>query len=152
MNARITASTLLALAIGLAPASADNVKLKYVLQCGAAKAVPPESDDADPVFQTRIVATTDGQIYVRHFAASGERYDRNSQYRDMKFWSESNADNWSGVSIKQPDRTMVGRLQMDKTKRWVEYVEKLYRGGKLEMTTTHICRFAEPGPVEGEKS
>src|SRR5215468_3399091 len=81
----------LALAIGLAPASADNVKLKYILQCGAAKSVPPDVDP-DPVFQTRIVATTDGQIYVRHFAASGERYDRNSQYRDMKFWSESNAD------------------------------------------------------------
>jgi hypothetical protein len=148
MNARITASTLLALAIGLAPASADNVKIKYILQCGAAKSVPPD-DDADPVFQTRVVATTDGQIYVRHFAASG--YDRNAQYRDLRFWSESNADLWSGVSIKQPDRTMVGRLQMDKTQRWVEYTEKLYRGGKVEMTTTHICRFAEPGP-EGEKS
>jgi hypothetical protein len=35
-----------ALAIGLAPASADNVKIKYVLQCGAAKSVPPD-DDAD---------------------------------------------------------------------------------------------------------
>jgi hypothetical protein len=40
---------------------------------------------------------------------------------------------------------MVGRLQMDKTKRWVEYIEKHYRGGKLEGTTTNICRFAEPG-------
>jgi hypothetical protein len=147
---KITASTLLALAIGLAPASADNVKIKYVLQCGAAKSVPPD-DDADPVFQTRIVATTAGEIYIRHFAASGARYDRNSQYRDLRFWSETDADNWSGVSIKYPDRTMVGRIQMDKTKRWVEYIEKHYRGGKLESTTTNICRFAEPGP-EGEKS
>jgi hypothetical protein len=145
-----TASTLLALAIGLAPASADNVKIKYVLQCGAAKSVPPD-DDADPIFQTRIVATTDGEIYIRHFAASGERYDRNSQYRDLRFWSETNTDNWSGVSIRHPDRTMVGRVQMDKSNRWVEYIEKHYRGGKLESTTTNICRFAEPGP-EGEKS
>ena len=61
-----------ALAIGLAPAGADNVKIKYILQCGAAKSVPPD-DDADPVFQTRIVATTDGEIYIRHFAASGAR-------------------------------------------------------------------------------
>jgi len=144
MNARITASTLLlALAFGLAPASADNVKIKYILQCGAAKSVPPD-DDADPIFQTRIVATTDGEIYVRHFAASGARYDRNSQYRGLKFWSENNADNWSGVSIKHPDRTMVGRLSMGN-------VEKHYRGGQLESITTNICRFTEPGP-EGEKS
>jgi hypothetical protein len=142
---------IIAVCLALAtPASADNVKLKYVLQCGAAKSVPPD-DDADPIFQTRIIATTDGEIYIRHFAASGARYDRNSQYRDLRFWSETDADNWSGVSIKYPDRTMVGRIQMDKTKRWVEYIEKHYRGGKLESTATNICRFAEPGP-EGEKS
>jgi hypothetical protein len=54
------------------PASADDVKLKYILQCGAAKSVPPDSDP-DPIFQTRIVATTTGEIYIRHFAASGAR-------------------------------------------------------------------------------
>jgi hypothetical protein len=47
---------------------------------------------------------------------------------------------------------MVGRLKMDKTNRWVEYVEKHYRGGKLKSATTSVCRYAEPGPVEGEKS
>jgi hypothetical protein len=137
-----------ALAIGLNPASAED--LKYVLQCGNAKSVPPD-DDPDPIFQTRIVATTTGEIYIRHFAASGERYDRNSQYRDVKFWSDGKTDNWSGVSIKHPDRTMVGRLQMDKTNRWVEYIEKHYRGGKLESTTTSVCRYID-NDVKGEKS
>ena len=45
---------------------------------------------------------------------------------------------------------MTGRLQMDKTDRWVEYIEKLYRGGKLQSTTTSVCRFIDTGS-EGEK-
>jgi hypothetical protein len=36
---------------------------------------------------------------------------------------------------------MVGRLQIDKTDRWVEYVEKLYQSGKLQSTATSVCRF-----------
>jgi len=28
----------------------------------------------------------------------------------------------------RPDWMVVGRLQMDKTDRWVEYIEKLYQG------------------------
>ena len=100
---------LAALAIGLNPASAGDIKFK-MLQCGNAKSVPPDSDP-DPVFQTRIVTTATGEIYIRHFAASGVRYTRNEQYRDLKFWSDEKTDNWSGVSINHPDRTMVGRLQ-----------------------------------------
>jgi hypothetical protein len=100
---------LAALAIGLNPASAGDINFK-MLQCGNAKSVPPDSDP-DPVFQTRIVTTATGEIYIRHFAASGVRYTRNEQYRDLKFWSDEKTDNWSGVSINHPDRTMVGRLQ-----------------------------------------
>jgi len=33
-----------ALFIGLNPANADNIKFKYLLQCGNAKSVPPDSD------------------------------------------------------------------------------------------------------------
>jgi Putative MetA-pathway of phenol degradation len=63
---------------------------------------------------TRIVAiangeTQNGEIYIRHFVASGENYTCNKQYRDLRFWSEGNADYWSGTSVKYPDRTMVGR-------------------------------------------
>ena len=99
------------LALTTVPAMASP-EIKYVLQCGNAKSVPP--DDDDPVLLTRIVAIADGEtqngeIYIRHFVASGENYTRNKQYRDLRFWSEGNADYWSGTSVKYPDRTMVGR-------------------------------------------
>jgi len=114
--------------------------IKYALECGATKSVPAD-DDPDPIFRTRIARAVDGQLVIVHYAASGETYIRNDQYRDMRFWSDEKTDNWSGVSIKRPDWTMVGRLQMDKTDRWVEYVEKLYQGGKLQSTSTSVCRF-----------
>jgi hypothetical protein len=138
-----------ALFIGLNPANADNIKFKYLLQCGGAKSVPPDNDP-DPIVWTRIVAIEGGEIYIRHFAAGGENYTRNEQYRDLKFWSEGKTDNWSGTSIKHPNRTLVGRLQMDKTDRWVEYVEKLYSGGKLQSTTTSACRYISPDDVGGK--
>jgi len=78
------------LALTTVPATASP-DIKYVLQCGNAKSVPP--DDDDPVLLTRIVAIADGEtqngeIYIRHFVASGENYTRNKQYRDLRFWSE----------------------------------------------------------------
>ena len=124
--------------------------LKYALECGATKSVPAD-DDPDPIFRMRIARAVDGQLVIVHYAASGETYVRNDQYRDMRFWSDEKTDNWSGVSIKRPDWTMVGRLQMDKTDRWIEYVEKLYQGGKLQSTSTSVCRLIDTGS-KGEKS
>ena len=135
---------LAALAIGLNPASAGDIKFK-MLQCGNAKSVPPDSDP-DPVFQTRIVTTATGEIYIRHFAASGVRYTRNEQYRDLKFWSDEKTDNWSGVSIKRLDWTMVGTIRIEKGRQWVEYIEKLFSGGKLQTTIVSVCR-----PIPGSK-
>src|SRR2546429_7387071 len=83
-------------AVGLAAAAAPSIaataEIKYVLQCGNAKSVPPD-DDSDPVLLTRIVAirngeSQNGEVYIRHFVASGENYTRNKQYRDLRFWSE----------------------------------------------------------------
>ena len=68
----------------------------------------------------------------------------NKQYRDLRFWSEGNADYWSGTSVKYPDRTMVGRIGIHSRRQWIEYVEKHYRGGKLESTTTFACRPIKP--------
>jgi hypothetical protein len=31
-------------------------------------------------------------------------------------------------------------VRMDKGGQWVEYTEKLFRGGKLEATTVSVCR------------
>ena len=80
------------------PAIAENANnLKYALECGAAKTTPPD-DDSDPIYKTKI-AVTDKVIYVVHYAASGETYIRNEQYRDLRFWGQEKTDNWSGVSI-----------------------------------------------------
>ena len=139
---------LLALGLAAAPAMATTAEIKYVLQCGNAKSVPPD-DDTDPVLLTRIVAiangeTRNGEIYIRHFVASGENYTRNKQYRDLRFWSEKEADYWSGTSVKFPDRTMVGRIGIHNNRQWIEYIEKHYRGGKLESTTPFACRPIKP--------
>jgi hypothetical protein len=115
-RAGLLAIGLLALTTVPAMTSAD---IKYVLQCGNAKSVPP--DDDDPVLLTRIVAIADGktqngEIYIRHFVASGENYTRNKQYRDLRFWSEGQADYWSGTSVKFPDRTRWLQLKLGRVR------------------------------------
>jgi hypothetical protein len=42
-----------------------------------------------------------------------------------RLWGQEKTDNWSGVSIKHPDWTMVGTIRTDKGGQWVEYIEKL---------------------------
>ena len=118
--------------------TAINANLKYALECGAAKSTPPDNDP-DPIYKTKI-AVTDQGMYVVHYAASGETYIRNEQYRDLRFWGQEKSDNWSGVSVKRPDLTMVGTIRMDKGDQWVEYTEKLFRSGKLETTIVSVCR------------
>src|SRR5262249_59187830 len=95
-------------------------------------------------------------IHIRRLAWLCGELRAGNQFSEAALWRwETEAFNVLRASGElddlASDRTMVGRLQMDKSKRWVEYAEKLYRGGKLEMTPTHICRFSEPGP-EWQKS
>jgi tetratricopeptide (TPR) repeat protein len=111
---------------------------ELALECGAAQSTPRD-DDPDPIYKTKI-AVSDKVIYVEHYAASGKTFSRNEQYRDQRFWRAENTDNWSGVSVKRPDRTMVGTIRTDKGGQRVEYTEKVYRGGKLEMTIVSACR------------
>jgi hypothetical protein len=127
------------------PTIAENANIKYALECGAAKSTPPDNDYSDPIYKTKI-AVTDKVILVVHYAASGETYIRNEQYRDQRFWGQEKADNWSGVSVKHPDWTMVGTIRMDKGEQWVEYIEKLFVGGKLQATTVSVCR-----PIPGSQ-
>jgi hypothetical protein len=126
------------------PAFAANVNLKYALECGAAKITPPDNEN-DPIYKTKI-AVTDKVIFVVHYAASGETYIRNEQYRDQRFWRQEETDNWSGVSIRRPDWTMVGTIRMEKGRQWIEYIEKLFSGGKLQTTIVSVCR-----PIPGSK-
>jgi hypothetical protein len=135
-----------AMLVMMAPAIAENANnLKYALECGAAKITPPDNDP-DPIYKTKI-AVTNKVIFVVHYAASGETYIRNEQYRDLRFWGQEGTDNWSGVSIRRPDRTMVGTIRMEKGRQWVEYIEKLFSGGKLETTIVSVCR-----PIPGSKN
>jgi len=101
--------------------------------------------DTDPIYKTKI-AVTDKVILVVHYAASGETYIRNEQYRDLRFWGQEKTDNWSGVSIKRPDWTMVGTIRIDKGGQWIEYIEKLFSAGKLQTTIVSACR-----PIPGSK-
>jgi hypothetical protein len=133
MSIREALIAIVALVMMALPTIAANANLKYALECGAAKSAPPDND-SDPIYKTKI-AVTDKVIYVVHYAASGETYIRNEQYRDQRFWGQEKADNWSGVSVKHPDWTMVGTIRMDKGDKWVEYTEKLFVGGKLQATT-----------------
>jgi len=124
--------------------TAINANLKYALECGAAKSTPPDNDP-DPIYKTKI-AVTDQGMYVVHYAASGKTFIRNEQYRDQRFWPQEKTANWSGISVKHPDWTMVGSIRMDKESQWVEYTEKLFRGGKLTATTVSVCGpIATPG-------
>jgi hypothetical protein len=116
MNFFITCALPLVTLVMMAP-QAIAADVKYALECGATKCVPSCDDDPDPVYRTRVARAVTGEIVVVHYAASGETYVRNDQYRDLRFWTDGKTDNWSGVSIKRPDWTMVGRLQIDKTDR-----------------------------------
>src|SRR5262249_44163373 len=115
------------------------------LECGAAKSTPPDNDP-DPIYKTKIVVT-DQVVHVVHYAASGETFIRNEQYRDQRFWAQQKTHNWSGVSVKHPDRTMVGSIQMDKDGQRGEYTEKLFRSGTLQATIVSVCRPI-PAPTE----
>jgi hypothetical protein len=137
MSIRETIIAVVAIVMMAPPTIAANANLKYALECGAAKSTPPDHDNSDPIYKTKI-AVTDDVIYVVHYAASGETYIRNEQYRDQRFWAQDKTDNWSGVSIKRPDSTMVGSIRM--VGQWVEYTEKLFRSGKLDTTIVSVCR------------
>src|SRR5262245_62682846 len=125
MSIRGTFISVVALVMMAPPTIAANANIRYALECGAAKSTPPDAD-ADPIYKTKI-AVTDKVIFVVHYAASGETYIRNEQYRDQRFWGQEKTDNWSGVSIKRPDWTMVGTIRIDKGGQWIEYIEKLDR-------------------------
>src|SRR4029453_13708185 len=145
MSIRETLIAVVALVMMATPTIAANANIKYALECGAAKSTPPDNDYSDPIYKTKI-AVTDKVIYVVHYAASGETYIRNEQYRDQRFWGQENTDNWSGVSIKRPDWTMVGTIRTDKGGQGIEEIEKLFSGGKLPTTIVSVCR-----PIPGSK-
>jgi hypothetical protein len=123
-------------------ATADH---DVTVKCAGFKVVPPELIDSDPVVATFVhVAIVRDQLHafeVKHATLGGDTFDRTTQYRDIRMWSDRSGDYWSGVSIKNPRRTMVGQLGFDGSRGIAarRYIEKLFVGRKLERTTTSVC-------------
>jgi hypothetical protein len=121
------------------------------LECVGFKTVPIEPVDRDPVVKSSIhlYKPSDEKkptgFEVKHETLTGKTYARNDQYRDLRFWSDRNGDYWSGVSVKNRQRTMVGQLGYDPTGRGISarrYIEKSFIAGRLEQTTTSTCTCA----------
>jgi hypothetical protein len=107
-------------------------------ECGGYRSVPPEAVERDPVVKTSVVMPS---FDVTHTTLAGETYLRGDQYRDIRIWSSRKGDYWSGVSIKNPRRTMVGQLAYDGSRGELArlYIEKSFVNGRLERTTTSTC-------------
>jgi hypothetical protein len=107
-------------------------------ECAGYRSVPPEAIERDPVVKTSVTVPPFG---VKHTTLAGETYARKEQYRDVRTWSDRNGDYWSGVSVKNPRRTMVGQLAYDDRRGIMArlYVEKSFVDGRLERTTTSTC-------------
>jgi hypothetical protein len=115
--------------------------------CAGFKTIPAEVTDRDPVVSAEIDTAKEGhQLHnVRHTTLTNELYSRGEQYRDIRFWSDRRGDYWSGVSVKNPRRTMVGQLGYDDIRGAAtrRYIEKLFVGRRLERTTTSTCVMSD---------
>src|SRR5262249_22665440 len=116
-------------------------------ECAGFRAVPPEAIDHDPVVKTSIelyapLRAKDWTMFeVIHTTLKGETFSREKQYRDIRRWSTNKGDFWSGVSIKDWRRTMVGQLTYDNSREnsTISYIEKSYISGRLERTVMTTC-------------
>jgi len=116
--------------------------------CAGFKTIPAEATDRDPVVSAKIDTAKKGHqlhLNVRHTTLTNELYSREEQYRDIRFWSDRRGNYWSGVSVKNPGRTMVGQLGYDDTRGAAtrRYIEKLFVGRRLERTTTSTCVMSD---------
>jgi hypothetical protein len=145
---------LLLIVAAATPAAASAISR---FECGAARAVPSEPDDSDPVFKTEIMiwfspasAKHPTGFEVKHHTASGQVYQRDLQYRDIRRESTRGGDRWSGVSMQNQRLTMTGTLFEERVRGQAQarYVERLYRDGKLQRTVTSVCRVDETDIAE----
>jgi hypothetical protein len=117
-----------------------RVPMEYT--CAGYEASPPEAIERDPVMRTSVIFPP---FDVRHTTLAGEVNARMEQYRDVRTWSNRDGDFWSGVSTKNPRRTMVGQLAWDDTRGISarRYVEKSFIDGRVERTVVSTCVQAE---------
>ena len=121
--------------------SSANAAVPAEYECAGYRSVPPEAVERDPVVKTSVTIPSFG---VMHTTLAGEAYARVDQYRDVRTWSDRKGDYWSGVSIKNPRRTMVGQLAYEDSRGIAArlYIEKSFVNGRLERTTTSTCVWA----------
>jgi hypothetical protein len=140
---RFSLAAVALIALTVTATAGDTVMVK----CAGFKSVPPETIDRNPVVATSVTVhwkLRDDQpdfFAVQHDTLSGESFVRDKQYRDLRMWSARSGDYWSGVSITNPRRTMVGQLAFDDS-RGIDarhYIEKTFVSGRLERTTTSTC-------------
>ena len=116
-------------------------------ECAGFKATPPEARDDDPVVATSVELywplhqNSPSNFDVNHTTLNGENYFRGEQYRNVRMWSNSKGDYWSGVSVKDSRRTMVGQMIYGDSSHGY-YVEKAYVNGRLERATTSTCKLS----------
>jgi hypothetical protein len=121
---------------------ADTARLASYM-CAGFKSVPPENGERDPVVTAEIDVYPE-RFDIVHATLRGESYNRADQYRDMRFWSSRGSHNWSGVSIKNPRRVMIGKISYDLDDgRPLRYTERVYVTGRLEQTTTSVCTWPD---------
>ena len=138
----LTTISAFAIALTLSPTAA-KASIVETYECGATKSSPPDND-RDPIVKIKlqIVISAGSNKFqsfdVDHYAASGNIYSRQDQYRDRRYWSNNKADSWSGTSVKTPSLTMVGSLKANG-----HYIEQQFRAGKLQGTTISACRGVE---------
>jgi hypothetical protein len=122
-----------------------------LFECAGFRATPPEIIDRDPVVKTSVAiyfartGTQPSSFEVTHATLAGEKYERENQYRDIRTWANRGGDYWSGISITNPRRTMIGQLIYDDSRGISarRYIEKSFVNGKLERTTTSTCVWAD---------
>jgi hypothetical protein len=120
-------------------ARTDPVGDERLYECAGFKRTPPEALERDPVVKT--IIDVEQNFFVKHQTLAGFSYIRNEQYRDIRTWTRNGEHYWSGVSIKNPARTMIGKLAWDDSRGIAarRYVEKSYRGKMLESTVISTC-------------
>jgi hypothetical protein len=136
------ALTALLLLTGTASASAVET-----LECGQIRYTPSDNS-RDPIIKIKVTMSwSPASVHnptgfeVEHYSAAGQVYSREDQYRDIRMWSTKVSDNWSGVSIRNPELTMVGTVYGERGRKL--YVEKIFKRGQLETTINSTCRFVE---------
>jgi hypothetical protein len=113
-------------------------------ECAGFRGTPPEPVERDPVVKV-VIEHRKGSppiFNVKHVTLAGETFVRNDQYRDIRVWTGRGGDDfWSGVSIKNPSRSMVGNLAWDNSRGIAarRYIEKQFNRGRLERTVVSTC-------------